>query len=179
MAKPVRCFSSLHGEAAQRLDLLWEHGEDAAVAGLGAGTSASSCGAPGGHRGHRPQGAQRSGAQPPPVCLLLLAFSVRFKPFPVLLPLFSSRPFPGCFSEASPARWDPAPTPPSGAAHGARRIWDISGGEMPPPHGAPVLPGVPKTQLLLGGTVLPHKDRGEDFFYSPPCLPGAKPQPVK
>lgn len=144
MAKPLRRFSSLSGEAAQRLDLLWEHGEDAAVAGLGAATSASSCGAPGGHWGHRPQGAQRSGAQPPPVCLPLLAFSVRFKPFPVLLPLFSSRPFPGCFSEASPARWDPAPTPPSGAAHGARRIWDISGGRCPRLAVPPCSPGCPK-----------------------------------
>lgn len=84
------------------------------------------------------------GPAQPPVLLPLLAFSGRFKPFPVLLPLFSSKPFPGCFSEASPARWDLRPHRPQGQPVGHAGV-GTPRGEMPSPCSAPRLPRCPKT----------------------------------
>lgn len=165
-AKPTRCFSTLAGEAAQRLDLLWEHGEDVAVARLGAGTSASSCGAPGGHRGHRPQGAQHS-PQSSSHFWHLAGVLNHFLCFCLFSP-------PNHFLDVSPRHPQPAGT----CAHTALRgsPWGTQGsghlgGRCPHLAVPPDSPGAPK-QLLLGGTVLPSEDRSEDFLYSPPACPG-------
>lgn len=139
-AKPTRCFSTLAGEAAQRLDLLWEHREDVAVAGLGAGTSASSCGAPGGHQDHGPQGAQHSPVSSSQfwhlVCVLnhFLCFC-----------LFSP---PNHFLDVSPRHPQPPGTPRPRRLQGQPVGYTGVGtprGEMLSPHSAPVLPRCPKT----------------------------------